>query len=73
MAKQLPTSMPSGGGGRTSGGITGSGGANVAPTYKQSIPPATVKAIPKGSKPLTPKSNGKNQAGSSDRFKWPRA
>jgi len=56
MAKQLPTAVPSGGGSaRTSGGITGKGGAKVAPIYKESIPPATVKVIKPGSKPLTQK------------------
>jgi hypothetical protein len=45
MAKQLPTAGGSGGG-RTSGGITGSGGGNVTPIYKQSIPPSTVKVVP---------------------------
>lgn len=28
-----------GGGGRTSGGITGKGGANVNPKYNESVPP----------------------------------
>ena len=39
--------------GRTSGGITGKGGGSVTPIYKQSIPPASVKVIKPGSKPLT--------------------
>ena len=43
---------PGGGGGRASGGITGKGGKNVTPIYKQSIPPASVKVINPGG-PLT--------------------
>ena len=47
MAKPSNINMaPGGGGGRTSGGITGNGGAKVTPIYKQSIPPATVKVVP---------------------------
>ena len=53
MAKQLPTSMPSGSGARSSGGITGKGGAKVNPVYKEVGP--NVKVIKPGSKPLTPK------------------
>ena len=64
---------PGGGGGRSSGGITGPGGKSVTPIYKQSIPPATVKVVPKGTQPLTQKPSGKFQAGSSDKHKWPRA
>lgn len=45
-----------GGGSRGAGGITGAGGKNVNPIYKESIPPASVKSIPAGSKPATPKS-----------------
>lgn len=37
---------PGGGGGRSSGGITGPGGKSVTPIYKQSIPPASVKVVP---------------------------
>ena len=37
---------PGGGGGRSSGGITGPGGKSVTPIYKQSIPPASVKVKP---------------------------
>ena len=47
MAKPSNINMtPGGGGGRTSGGITGSGGGQVTPIYKQSIPPASVKVVP---------------------------
>jgi hypothetical protein len=53
MPKQLPTYAPSGGGARTSGGITGSGGAKVNPVYKEVGP--SVKVIKAGSKPLTQK------------------
>ena len=39
-----------------SGGITGKGGKSVNPIYNESVPPASVKQIPGGSKPATPKS-----------------
>ena len=39
---------------RRAGKITGEGGKNVTPIYKQSIPPASVKVIPANSKPRTP-------------------
>ena len=46
MAKPSNINMaPGGGGGRTSGGITGPGGKSVTPIYKQSIPPASVKKM----------------------------
>ena len=44
---------PGGGGGRTSGGITGSGGKNINPVYN--TPTSNVKVIKPGSKPLTQK------------------
>jgi hypothetical protein len=54
MAKPNNMSVASGGGeGRSSGGITGKGGKKVTPIYKESIPPASVKVIKPGSKPLT--------------------
>ena len=45
MAKENPTATSGGfsakGVVRTSGGITGKGGASVNPTYKESVPPLT--------------------------------
>ena len=39
-----------------SAGITGKGGKSVNPIYSESAPPASVKPIPAGSQPTTPKS-----------------
>lgn len=45
MAKDSNISQ-TGGGVRMSSGITGKGGSNVKPIYKESIPPASVRVVP---------------------------
>ena len=54
---------PGGGGGRSSGGITGPGGKSVTPIYKQSIPPASVKVLP----PMSDVARAKANVGSAIR------
>lgn len=51
MAKDSRIGITGGGGARTSGGITGKGGVNVNPKYKEVGP--SVRVITPGSKPVT--------------------
>jgi hypothetical protein len=56
MARENVGAIPGGGSGiraRITGGISGKGGKNVTPAYKETG--ANVKVIKAGSKPLTPK------------------
>jgi len=59
MAKYNIMAIPGGSGaGRTSGGITGKGGKNINPVYKETG--NSVKVIKAGSKPLTEPNRIKN-------------
>jgi hypothetical protein len=67
MAKPSNINMaPGGGGGRTSGGITGNGGRNINPVYN--TPTSNVKVIKAGSKPLTQKTAEASRANEAKRI-----